>query len=95
MLALLWRFIQKYDLAEGDESVGLTDALLAWVKPRTDLAPRAEKGLAGGKDVSNFTTSWKVTPLGWVLGRAHHQHSGRMVWLSSLLSTASAQERLT
>jgi len=47
VLALLWRFIQKYDLVEGDN--GQTEELLSWVKPHTD--PH--------KDVTNFTTSWK------------------------------------
>ena len=45
VLALLWRFIQKYDLVEGDN--GQTEELLSWVKPHTD--PH--------KDVTNFTTS--------------------------------------
>lgn len=47
VLALLWRFIQKYDLVEGDN--GQTEELLSWVKPHTDPL----------KDVTNFTTSWK------------------------------------
>jgi hypothetical protein len=47
-LALIWRFILKYDL-DGDDG-GAVASLLEWVRPRTE---------ARGIDVSNFTTSWK------------------------------------
>jgi len=47
-LALIWRFILKYDL-DGDDG-GAVTSLLEWVRPRTE---------ARGIDVSNFTTSWK------------------------------------
>ena len=47
VLALMWRFIQKYDLVEGDG--GLVNTLLEWVKPRTD--PH--------KVVNNFTSHWQ------------------------------------
>ena len=46
VLALLWRFIQKYDLVEGDK--GMVNTLLEWVKPRTDEH----------KVVNNFTGNW-------------------------------------
>jgi hypothetical protein len=47
-LALIWRFILKYDL-DGDDG-GAVTSLLEWARPRTE---------ARGVDVSNFTTSWK------------------------------------
>eukprot|EP00658_Telonema_sp_P-2_P028088 TRINITY_DN21595_c0_g1_i1.p1 TRINITY_DN21595_c0_g1~~TRINITY_DN21595_c0_g1_i1.p1 ORF type:complete len:575 (-),score=204.85 TRINITY_DN21595_c0_g1_i1:222-1946(-) len=47
-LALIWRFILKYDL-DGDDG-GAVTALLEWVQPRTE-----ERGV----EVSNFTTNWR------------------------------------
>jgi len=44
VLALLWRYIMKYDLEEDAQ-----DALLEWVQPRTEEH----------KAVQNFTSSWK------------------------------------
>lgn len=46
ILALLWRYILKFDLDDPD---GATDGLLEWVQPRTEEH----------YEVQNFTTSWK------------------------------------
>ena len=54
-MALIWRFIQKYDLSEvvdGLEQSGGIDGLLEWMKPRVDH----ENGYLG---FDNFTSHLK------------------------------------